>query len=46
MGFVKSVGRNGRAMGIGKNDWPVYANEMPVVYKDAELVKLYAACCV
>jgi integrase len=44
MGFMKQVGRNGKAMGLDKKDWPQYANEMPVVYKDAELAKLYAAC--
>ncbi len=44
MGFLKSVGRTGKAMGITKHDWPEYDEETPDVYKDAELAKFYAAC--
>jgi hypothetical protein len=37
MGFLKSVGRTGKAMGVVKHDWPEYDEEAPEVYKDAEL---------
>jgi integrase len=44
MGFLKSVGRTGKAMGVVKHDWPEYDEETPDVYKDSELEKFYAAC--
>jgi integrase len=44
MGFLKSVGRTGKAMGIVKHDWPEYDEETPEVYKDTELEKFYKAC--
>lgn len=44
MGFLKSVGHTGKAIGIGKHDWPEYDEETPEVYEDDELVKFYAAC--
>jgi integrase len=44
MGFLKSVNRTGKDMGVVKHDWPEYDEETPDVYKDSELEKFYAAC--
>ena len=40
MGFLKSVGRTGKAMGVVKHDWPEYDEETPDVYNLGETQRI------
>ena len=41
---ISFLKKNGVRSIVEKNDWPKYTEEMPEIYEDEELAKLFAAC--